>query len=123
MESIDRYVASSSSPSLTNPSLADHATATVLAYKKVAKKVHPVATSLPEDFRITRRRPEDPLLTLPTLPACPPPFTPGDRLTQERFEGLDLDQYSFLWPEEVKLAAHVLRANEKVLTWTEGERG
>jgi hypothetical protein len=111
MESIDRYVASSSSPSLTNPSLADHATVTVLAYKKVAKRF------------ITRRRPEDPLLTIPTLPACPPPFTPGDRLTQERFEALDLDQYSFLWPEEVKLTAHVLRVNEKALAWTEGEQG
>ena len=37
---------------------------TALVYKKVTKKVHPVATSLLEDFRIIRQRSEDPLLTL-----------------------------------------------------------
>jgi hypothetical protein len=70
--------------------------AEVLAYKKAAKKVHPVAASLPEDFRIIRRRPEDPLLSLPPLPTHPPPFTPGSRLTQERLDDLDLNRYQFL---------------------------
>ena len=98
-------------------------TAAVLAYKKVAKKVHPIATSLPEDFRVVRRRPEDPLLTLPPLPTQPPPFTPGSRLTQERFEELDINKFDFLQPEEVKLAAYVLKINEKALAWTESERG
>jgi hypothetical protein len=94
-----------------------------LAYKKVAKKVHPVAASLPEDFRIIRRIPEDPLLSLSPLPTDPPPFTPGTRLTQERLDALDINRYAFLWPEEEKLAQHVLKVNEQALAWTEAERG
>jgi transposase InsO family protein len=109
-------------PSADSP-LVDDDTAAVFAYKKVAKKVHPVAASLPEDFRVIRRRPEDPLLSLPQLPTQPPPFSPGPRLTQERFEELDINKFDFLQPKEVKLAAYVLRVNEKALAWTESERG
>jgi hypothetical protein len=94
-----------------------------LAYKKVANKVHPVSATLPEDFRIIRRRPEDPLLSLPPLPTRALPFSPGSRLTQERLEELDLNRYNFLWPEELNLAQHVLKINEKALAWTEAERG
>ena len=53
----------------------------------------------------------------------PPPFTPGSRLTQECFDNLDFHSSDFLWPEEAKLAAHVLKVNEKALAWTEIERG
>ena len=126
MESFDHHINSSSSQSLINSLLAEHntdSTATVLAYKKVAKRVHPIAASLPEDFQIIRHCPEDPLLTLPTLPTLPPSFTLGDCLTQKRFDALNLNPFSFLWPEEVKLAAHVLKINEKALAWTEVERG
>jgi Aspartyl protease len=125
MEAIDRYIATASSLSPANLPLSDHDaddTVAVLAYKKVAKKVHPVATSLPEDFQIVRRRPKDPLLTLPTLLTHPPSFTPGDRLMQECYEALDLNQFTFLWPKEVKLAAHILKVNETALPWTEAER-
>ena len=85
--------------------------------------MHPVAASLPKDFRIIRHRPEDPLLSLSPLPTHPPPFTPGPRLTQERYDELGINKYGFLLPEEVKLAAHVLKLNEKALAWTEAERG
>jgi hypothetical protein len=95
----------------------------VLAYKKAAKKVHPVAASLPEDFRIVRRRPEDPLLTLLPLPTKPPYFIPGLRLTQERLNTMNINRYKFLWPEEEHLAQHVLKTNEHALAWTEAERG
>ena len=53
MKSIDRYIASSSLQPLTNLLLAEHnadSIATVLAYKKVAKRVHLIAASLLEDF-------------------------------------------------------------------------
>ena len=53
-------------------------TTTVHVYKKVAKKVHPVPASLPEDFRNIRHFPSDPLLSLPILPAHAPDFTPGN---------------------------------------------
>jgi hypothetical protein len=44
----------------------------VLAYKKVAQKVHPIPTFLPEDFRNQWRIPVDPLLSLLPLPTRPP---------------------------------------------------
>ena len=55
MESFDHHINLSSSQSLINLLLAEHntdSTATVLAYKKVAKRVHLIAASLPEDFQI-----------------------------------------------------------------------
>ena len=48
---------------------------------------------------------------------------PGTRLTQDRLDALELDKLNFLWPEEAKLAAHILKVNEMALTWTEAERG
>jgi hypothetical protein len=48
---------------------------------------------------------------------------PGNRLTQERLDALDLNRYNFLWPNELNLAQHVLKTNEHALTWTEAERG
>jgi len=53
------------------------------AYKKVANKVRPVPTSLPEHCQVVRKRPEDPLLTLPPLLTHPPLFTSGTHLTAE----------------------------------------
>ena len=44
-------------------------------------------------------------------------------MTQEQFDALELNRDSFLWPEEVKLAAHVLKLNEAALAWTKAERG
>lgn len=38
----------------------------VLAYKKVANQVKPVATMLPKEFWIVQKIPEDPLVTLPS---------------------------------------------------------
>ena len=95
----------------------------VQAYKKVAKKVRPVPTSLPEDFRTIRRIPSDPLLSLPELPHHPPNFSPGNRLNQERLDALKLNQDNFLWPEELKLLQHILKLNELGLAWTEEEKG
>lgn len=97
--------------------------AAALAYKKVAKKVRPVPASLPEDFRILRRIPSNPLLTLPALLPNPPDFTPGTRLTQERLDALELNKGDFLLPEELKLLHHVLKLNEFGLAWTEAEKG
>jgi flagellar basal body P-ring protein FlgI len=39
-------------------------TVSSLAYKKVANKIKPVATTLPEEYRIVRRLPHDPLTSL-----------------------------------------------------------
>ena len=46
------------------------------AYKKVDKKVRPVPTTLPEEFRIVRRAHPNPLEHKPVLPTHPPDFEP-----------------------------------------------
>ena len=46
------------------------------AYKKVANKTRPVATTLPENFRIVRTEHPDPLANLLPLPTHPPNFIP-----------------------------------------------
>ncbi len=115
MDTLEHYIAAQAKSFPTPTS--------TFAYKKAAKKVHPIATSLPEDFHIIRHCPKDPLLTLPPLPTHPPPFTPGTCLTQECLNDLNLNCFNFLWPKELKLAQHVLKLNEKALAWTEDECG
>ena len=95
----------------------------VLKYKHIDKKVKPIPAALPEEFCNIRYIPEDLLLTLPLLPTHPPDFTPGNRLTQERLNELDLNSNGFLWPEELKLIQHILKLNKGVLAWTEAEKG
>jgi hypothetical protein len=36
---------------------------------------------------------------------------------------MNINRYKFLWPEEERLAQHVLKTNEHALTWTEAEHG
>ena len=95
----------------------------VLKYKKVANRTKPVATTLPEEYRIVRREHPDPLRDLPMLPTRPPDFVPGQRYTQERYEAMELDSEAFLWEEERKLVHHVIKANEMGLAWDESEKG
>lgn len=93
------------------------------AYKKVANHIKPVATTLPEDFRIVRRIPCNPLESMPTLPTHPPEFTPGLRYTTERMKVMNINPDGFLWPEEVKLIHHLIKSQELGLAWTEDEKG
>ena len=69
---------------------------TSLAYKKVANQIKPVAMTLPEQFRIVRRVPSDPLAELPMLPSRPPEFHPGERYMLERKEGMNINKDKFL---------------------------
>jgi hypothetical protein len=93
------------------------------AYKKVANKVRPVATTLPEDFRTIRRLPHDPLKDLPTLPICPPPFSPGKRYTQERKDAQRVNPEGFLTEEEERLCHWILKEHELGFAWSEEEKG
>lgn len=93
------------------------------AYKRVDRKVKPVPGVFPEDARVERQIPEDPINTLPPLTPNPPDFTPTDRLTQERFDSLKFNEDKFLLPEEERLFAHILEMNDTVLAFEEGERG
>jgi hypothetical protein len=93
------------------------------AYKTVDRKVRPVPTQIPESVRPIRQIPEDPLLTLPTLPFDPPEFVPDDRFTQERMDNFRINEGGFLLPEEEKLFKHVLVLNAEAIAFTEAERG
>lgn len=92
-------------------------------YKKVANRTKPVATTLPEKFRIIRRIPSDPLADLPTLPTHPPAFTPGERYTEERMKQQNINPDGFLTEEEEKLVHHLIRIHEKGFAWSEQEKG
>jgi len=94
-----------------------------LAYKKVANKTRPIATTLPEEFRIVRRIPSDPLVNLPILPTHPPEFEPGERYTREQIEAMPVNEDGFLWPEEVKLVHYLIREHEYAFAWNENEKG
>jgi hypothetical protein len=84
----------------------------ILAYKKVANKVRPIATTLPEEFRIIRKIPSDPLANLPKLPTSPLDFIPRKRYTQERKELMMVNKNNFLWPEEEKLVHYLIKIHE-----------
>ena len=92
-------------------------------YKKVTNRTYPVRGTLPEEFRIVRRAPPDPLADLLVLPTIPPTFEPGKRYTQERRDAYEANKYGFLMPEEEKLVHHLIRVQEDALAWEETEKG
>ena len=94
-----------------------------MKYKKVANKTRPVATTLPEEYRIVRRLPAEPLKELPVLPINPGVFTPGERYTQERYKAMEINPEEFMWREEVKIGHKLIKIHEKHLAWTDKERG
>ena len=91
-------------------------------YKKVANKTRPVATTLPENFRIVRYEHPDPLAGMPPLPARPPDFVPTTRFTPERRAQMAIGE-DFLLPEEKKLAEWIVATHDSAFTWTDDERG
>jgi hypothetical protein len=78
---------------------------------------------LPEEFCIIHNIIGDPLENMPILPMHPPDFVPGLQYTQERYEKLHLNPDGFLWPEEEKLAHHLVKEQEECLSWIEEEKG
>jgi len=92
-------------------------------YKPVAKRIKPVPTTLPEQFRIQRRPVPNALDDIPTLPTHPPDFVSGKRYTQERKDANKQNATGFLWPEEEKLAHELIRLQEDALAWVELEKG
>jgi hypothetical protein len=91
-------------------------------YKKVANKTRPVATTLPEQYRIIRHDHPNPLEGMLPLPTKPPEFAPTGRITSERIDQMAIDT-TFLYPEEVKLAKWIVCQHEKAFAWTDEERG
>ena len=92
-------------------------------YRKAADRIQPIATQLPEEFRIVRNIKGDPLADIPILPTTAPEFTPGKRYTQERHDKLNLNPDGFLTTEENRLAHEIIKLHEMGMSWIEAERG
>ena len=90
-------------------------------YKRVADKILPVPTTLPDWMKIRREVPVDPMETHIPLPLFPPEFEYGGRLTEENLKVVKIGEQ--LWPEERKLALHVLKRNETALAFEAKHRG
>jgi hypothetical protein len=92
-------------------------------YKTVDKKVQPVPGVVPGNARVQQCIPEDPLITLLTLPTHPPEFSPTNKFTNECMELMKIDENQYIWPEEKKLFKHVLQLNKQALVWTDDKCG
>ena len=92
-------------------------------YKPVNRKHQLVPATFPEDAHVTRRFPEDPLLSLKPLSTHLPNFIPSLKLTQERLNILKINCDGFLWPDEERLFIIVFNNNEDIHTYTESEQG
>jgi len=92
-------------------------------YKRVDKKIRPVSTNFPEGCHIRRSIPEDPLLTLTSLPFNPPEFEPTKKISLERMEILNVNAKGFLLPEEEKLFKHIMVLDEDTIAFEDAERG
>ena len=95
----------------------------VFKYKRVANKVRPVETTLPEEYRFQRQKHPDPFATIPELLHTPPEFIGGKRYTQERYEANDVDPTGFIWDGEKKIVHHFLQIHEDAFAWDETEKG
>lgn len=93
------------------------------AYKRVDKKVKPVAGTFPQEAKVIRKFPENPLDSLPPLTKNPPEFRENGRLTKERLESMNINPDKFLWPEEEKLFNHILLLNQNAFAFNDMERG
>jgi hypothetical protein len=92
-------------------------------YRKAEDRIQPIATQLPEEFRIICNIIGDPLENMPVLLTHPPDFVPSLQYMKERYEKLQLNPDGFLWPEGGKLAHHLVREQQECLSWIEEEKG
>jgi hypothetical protein len=93
-------------------------------YRKAEDRIQLIATQLREEFHIVCNIIGDPLENMPVLPMHSPDFVPSLRYTQEWYEKLQLNPDGFLWPEEEKLAHHLVKKEqEECLSWIEEEKG
>jgi hypothetical protein len=72
-------------------------------------------TQLLEEFHTVCNITGDPLKNILVLLTHPPNFIPGLRYMQELHDKLQLNPDRFLWPEEEKLAHHLVGEQEDSL--------
>ena len=76
-QATDSHEKTNQSKSTAEVETADDASNKVhTAYKRVDRKVKPVPAVFPEEAKVTRTFPEDPLATLKPLLKCPPTVHP-----------------------------------------------
>lgn len=92
-------------------------------YKTVDKKVKPVDAALPSGMQPRMVVPADLMADLPVVPTHPGPVRYGTRLTQPRLEKIMTTVDPSCSEEERRLIAHVLLENERLLAWTDEEKG
>ncbi|KZT31053.1 hypothetical protein SISSUDRAFT_960512, partial [Sistotremastrum suecicum HHB10207 ss-3] len=92
-------------------------------HKPVARKQKPVPGVMPEESRVQRKIPVDPLLSLSPLSHHPPSYQPSSKIPQELFDKIIANEDNFLWPEEVKLFGQVLNNNLPAIATQDSERG
>src|SRR5882724_8252119 len=95
----------------------------VARYKKAENHVHPVRTTLPEEYRILHCTLSDPLLSLPPLPRHPPDFVPSEKFTKEQMGKMNINPSGFLWPEEHKLVLFLIKEQEAAIAWDLSDHG
>jgi hypothetical protein len=96
----------------------------VYKYKPVAKKIKPIAATLPEEFRTTRQIIGDPLADMPSLSPNPPEFTPTGRYDAAARAIVDANHLGdFLLPEERKLMHHFMMTFENGFAWDKSQKG
>ena len=96
----------------------------ILKYKPVAKKIKPVAVTLPEEFRTTHQIVGDPLAGMPSISLLPPEFSATGHYNEEACDIVDTNHPgNFLLPEECKLMHHFMMLFEKGFAWNEMQKG
>ena len=96
----------------------------VFKYKPVAKKVRPVAATLPEEFRATRQIIGDPLAGMPKLSPHPPAYAPTGRYDDAAHDIVDANHPgNFLLPDERRLMHHFMMTFERGFAWNESQKG
>jgi hypothetical protein len=92
-------------------------------YKPVADRVHLVPATLPEEFRIVRHFPSDPLEDMPKLNLNPGELQAGERYTLDQTREMEINKDRFLLPEEEKLVHKVILNHEMVFAWDKTKEG
>ncbi|KAG6864744.1 hypothetical protein C0993_008570, partial [Termitomyces sp. T159_Od127] len=93
-------------------------------YKPVALKTKPVASSVPEEFRIEHKIFGDPLADMPPLNPNPPLFQPRGHFTEERCQQFLKDHNTgFLTHAELNVLSDMMSKQNKAFAWDNTERG